>query len=331
MRFSIIGGGAWGATLAQVLLDNDHDVLIYERNPQHLEQLKMFQHPFFHVTLPHRLQVTDHLSVLLEYSDTIILAVPTKHYASLLKEIDSIHKAPKLWINVSKGFVLPNMMTMSQYMHQYYPHMMTYYVSLTGPSHAEEVIERNLTALVVSGPDDHKNQQIAEAFNNRYMRLYTSTDLIGAEVAGATKNAMAVASGMITSLEFGENARAALLTKGLQEMQRIVVAMQGQAFTTLSLTGVGDLIVTALSMQSRNFKAGLKIGQGMSREDIELLEKQTIEGFLTIEALYHIGNRHQLHLPIINTCYEIIFNKANFNDFIEKIRNHHVKNEQNSD
>ncbi len=330
MTFSFIGGGAWGATLAQVLLDNGHDVMIYEKNPNHRLLLEKHQHPFFKVTLPYGIKVTDSLQEVLSFSNYVVLAVPTKFFKSLVADIKHIIQDKKVFINVSKGFILPDLFTMSQYMHQALSQHIDHYFSLTGPSHAEEVIERNLTSLVCSGPDVPERIDIANAFNNPYMRLYMSDDLIGSEVSGATKNAIAVASGMLTALEYGENARAALLTKGLHEMKHIIKAFGGNENTATGLTGIGDLIVTGLSMHSRNFKAGLKIGQGMDREAIEQYEKQTIEGFLTIEALYQFKLAHQLNLPIIETAYEIIFNKRKINEIVEKILDQTVKLEQNS-
>lgn len=330
MTFSFIGGGAWGATLAQVLLDNGHDVMIYEKNPNHRLLLEKHQHPFFKVTLPYGIKVTDSLQDVLSFSHYVVLAVPTKFFKSLVADIKHIIQDKKVFINVSKGFILPDLLTMSQYMHQELSQHIDHYFSLTGPSHAEEVIERNLTSLVCSGPDVAERIDIAKAFNNRYMRLYMSDDLIGSEVSGATKNAIAVVSGMLTALEYGENARAALLTKGLHEMKHIIKAFGGNENTATGLTGIGDLIVTGLSMHSRNFKAGLKIGQGMERETIEQHEKQTIEGFLTIEALYRFKLADQLNLPIIEAAYEIIFKKRKINEIVEKILDHSVKIEQNS-
>jgi len=329
MTFSFIGGGAWGATLAQVLLDNGHEVMIYEINPSHRVLLEKHQHPFFKVTLPYGIKVTDQLEEALAFSEYIILAVPTKFFKSLVEELKKVMFANKVFINVSKGFILPELMTMSQYINVQLHDKMRYYFTLTGPSHAEEVIERNLTSLVCAGDDVDDRLIIANAFNNRYMRVYVSNDMLGSEVAGATKNAIAVASGILTSLEYGENARAALLTKGLQEMKSIIVAFGGHEETATGLTGIGDLIVTGLSMHSRNFKAGLKIGQGMDRLSIEQHEKQTIEGFLTIEALHAFGQQHQLVLPIIETSYEIIFNKRKISKIIEKILYHQVKLEKN--
>lgn len=329
MTFSFIGGGAWGATLAQVLLDNGHEVMIYEINPAHRLLLEKHQHPFFKVTLPYGIKVTDQLKEALTFSNHIILAVPTKVFKTLVADIKNLLLEKKTFINVSKGFILPELMTMSQYMYVHLEDRINHYFSLTGPSHAEEVIERNLTALVCSGDQHAYRQKIAQAFNNRYMRLYVSDDLIGSEVAGATKNAIAVVSGMLTALDYGENARAALLTKGLHEMKKIILAFGGQEETAIGLTGIGDLIVTGLSMHSRNFKAGLKIGQGMDFESIELNEKQTIEGFLTIQALYDFGKQKHLHLPIIETAYEIIFNKRKISEIVEKMLDHDVKLEQN--
>ena len=329
MTFSFIGGGAWGATLAQVLLDNGHEVMIYEINPSHRVLLEKHQHPFFKVTLPYGIKVTDQLEEALAFSEYIILAVPTKFFKSLVEDLKKVKFTNKVFINVSKGFILPELMTMSQYINVHLHDKMRHYFTLTGPSHAEEVIERNLTSLVCAGDDVEDRLIIANAFNNRYIRVYVSNDMLGSEVAGATKNAIAVASGILTSLEYGENARAALLTKGLHEMKSIIVAFGGHEETATGLTGIGDLIVTGLSMHSRNFKAGLKIGQGMDRLSIEQHEKQTIEGFLTIEALYAFGQQHQLDLPIIETSYEIIFNKRKISEIIEKILNHQVKLEKN--
>ena len=326
MKFSFIGGGAWGATLAQVLLDNKHEVMIYEKNPQHRTSLKQFKHPFFHVTLPQGLQVTDQLEEALAFSDDIVVAIPTKFIFDLTESLKNYPMELKTFINVSKGFILPSLLTVSQSFKKALPGIKNF-VSLTGPSHAEEVIERQLTTLVASCDDMDAATRIAEAFNNHYMRIYTSTDTIGCEIGGAVKNAIAVASGILTAIEFGENARAALLTRGLLEIKTVIEAFEGNPNSAYGLTGIGDLIVTALSMHSRNFKAGLKIGQGMTKDQIEAHEKQTIEGFNTIDALYRLMNEKNLHLPIIKGSYEIIFLGKKIEDLVSDIMNYQVKSE----
>jgi glycerol-3-phosphate dehydrogenase (NAD(P)+) len=327
MKFSFIGGGAWGATLAQVLLDNQHEVMVYEKNETHRKSLKAFKHPFFNVTLPQGLNVTDSLKEALSFSNDIVIAIPTKFIFQLTDELEQYDISNKTFINVSKGFILPSLLTVSQRFEEKLP-LMKAFVSLTGPSHAEEVIDRHLTTLVAASKNESEALRIANAFNNHYMRIYTSLDTIGCEVGGAVKNAIAVASGILTSLGYGENARAALLTRGLLEIKAVVESFHGDPSSVYGLTGIGDLMVTALSMNSRNFKAGLKIGQGMTRFQIEAHEKQTIEGFNTIEALYQLIMKHNLDLPIIKVCYKIIFLEENIDDLASEILNHTVKTEK---
>lgn len=327
MTFSFIGGGAWGATLAQVLLDNGHQVMIYEKNETHREKLKKHEHPFFHVTLPAGIEVTASLKDAIRFSNYIVVAIPTKYISSLLDELSRFDLKEKVMINVSKGFIMPERITISQAFEARLKQNMKSFVSLSGPSHAEEVIERNLTTLVSASNNEHESYVIANAFNNNYMRIYISNDPVGCEVGGATKNAIAVVSGMLTALEFGENARAALLTRGLLEIKKVIQFFGGQKDTAYGLTGLGDLMVTAQSMNSRNFKAGLKIGQGMTKENIESREKQTIEGFNTIQALHELAQEHNLSLSIIDASYKVIFEQKPMESIIKNILNHHVKHE----
>ena len=330
MTFSFIGGGAWGSTLAQVLLDNQHKVMIYEKNEAHRDALKKHQHPLFHVTLPHGIEVTDSLETALAFSNYIVVAIPTKFIIDVLKTLQAYDLKEKVFINVSKGFIMPELLTISQAFEQYLKHNMKAFVSLSGPSHAEEVIERNVTTLVSASTHATERDIVAKAFNNTYMRIYVSDDPIGCEVGGATKNAIAVTSGILTALDFGENARAALLTRGLMEIKNVIEYFGGKQETAYGLTGLGDLMVTAQSMHSRNFKAGLKIGQGMKKEDIESREKQTIEGFNTIYSLYHLAKDKGLKFPIIESTYKLIFNNFPVDTMIKSILNHQIKDEFHS-
>lgn len=329
MTFSFIGGGAWGATLAQVLLDNGHDVMIYEKNEAHAESLKHHQHPFFHVTLPYGLKVTNTLDDALAFSNYIIVAIPTKFIGSLIETLASKNLEQKVFINVSKGFILPELKTISQAFEIGLKNKFKAFVSLSGPSHAEEVIERKLTTLVAASKHVDARDIVAHAFNNDYMRIYVSNDPIGCEVGGATKNAIAVASGIMTALDFGENTRAALLTRGLIEIMTVIEAFGGKKETAYGLTGLGDLMVTAQSMNSRNFKAGLKIGQGMSKEAIENKEKQTIEGFNTIFALHELAEKNALNLPIIDVSYAVIYGNKSVEMLLKTLLKHQVKDELN--
>jgi glycerol-3-phosphate dehydrogenase (NAD(P)+) len=202
------------------------------------------------------------------------------------------------------------------------------FVALTGPSHAEEVILRKLTLLVAASNSLDHAKLVQSIFSNEsYLRIYTSTDLIGAEVGGAVKNAIAVVSGACTGLGLGENARAALISRGILEIVRVVEFMGGKKETAFGLTGIGDLIVTASSENSRNFQAGKKIGLGIPIDQIYLEQKQTIEGIRTIEALEQLSKQNGLELPLIHVAYEIISGKLLVTDAVSKLLSRDLKSE----
>ncbi|MFH0767666.1 MAG: NAD(P)H-dependent glycerol-3-phosphate dehydrogenase, partial [Bacillota bacterium] len=202
------------------------------------------------------------------------------------------------------------------------------FVVLTGPSHAEEVILRKLTLLVSSSKNLELAQEVQRIFSNdQYLRVYSSSDLIGCEFGGAVKNAIAVISGACTGLGLGENARAAVITRGIIEIVRVVEVMGGKRETAFGLTGIGDLIVTASSENSRNFTAGKKIGQGIPIEQIYAEQKQTIEGIRTIEAMHHLSQVYHIDLPLINVAYEILQNKLEVGEALKKMLSRDLKSE----
>ena len=194
------------------------------------------------------------------------------------------------------------------------------FVTLSGPSHAEEVIKRKLTVLVAASKKIEDAEFVQQLFSNKsYMRIYSSTDIIGVEVAGSVKNAIALVSGLCTGLGLGENARAALINRGALEIIRIVSALGGEKDTVYGLAGIGDLIVTASSMNSRNFQAGLKIGQGEDVDTVVNNSKMVVEGVRVLQSAHEIAKKYNLYLPIIETAYKVIFKKLNVNEAIETI------------
>jgi len=208
MKLSIIGGGAWGATLGQLLVDNGNEVVIYDINEQFVLTINQKHvHPFFDLPLPQTLLATNDLQEALAFSDYLVLAVPTKVMRSLLNTINSALKSPKYFINVSKGIEPDTSKRVSEIVEEVISndHLAGFAV-LTGPSHAEEVIRRKLTLLTIASKNMALAQSLQNVFSNdSYMRVYTSDDLIGCEVGGAVKNAIAVVSGMATGLDMGEN------------------------------------------------------------------------------------------------------------------------------
>ncbi len=329
MKVSIIGGGAWGTTLAQTLHDNGHQVLIYDLNPNAVDKINHHFHPFFDTVLPEGVVATTNLQEVVSFSNYFLLSIPTKAVRPALKNINALLIEKSVFINVSKGIEPDTLKRVSEIVEEEInEEHLRGFVVLTGPSHAEEMILRKITLLVSASKDLELAQEIQSIFSNeQYLRVYTSSDLIGCEVGGAVKNAIAVVSGVCTGLGLGENARAAVITRGIVEIIKVVEIMGGKRETAFGLTGIGDLIVTASSENSRNFTAGKKIGLGQTVEEIYAEQKQTIEGFRTIEAMHHLSLKHHVELPMINVAYDILFNGMKVSDGLQKLLSRDLKSE----
>ena len=330
MKVSIIGGGAWGTTLAQVLKDNNHEPFIYEINDSYVEKINNDHiHPIFKNPLDKTIRATNNLSEAINYSNIYLLAVPTKVVRDVLNKMNEYLTEKSIFINVSKGLEPDTLKRVSEIVSDEIDESkLKGYVCLTGPSHAEEVIERQVTLLVSASLDEELALLVQKMFNNQsYMRIYTSSDLIGSEVGGAVKNAIAVISGATTGIGLGENARAAVITRGILEVVKVVEIMGGKKETAFGLTGIGDLIVTASSENSRNFQGGKKIGKGLTQEEIYKESTQTIEGFRKIYALQGLSEKYNIELPMINIAYQILEGKLTANEAVEKLLKRELKSE----
>lgn len=330
MKVSFIGGGSWGSTLANLLSDNGHETLVYDINLDTVNLInESHAHPFFEAKLNDDIRATNNLKEAVDYSDILVLGVPTKAMRSVMENIKSLVNKPKLFINVSKGIEPNTLLTVSGIANEIFTEKeMKGFVTLSGPSHAEEVIERKLTVLVAASNNIKDAEFVQNIFSNHtYMRVYSSLDLIGVEVSGSVKNAIALVSGVCTGLGLGENARAALIDRGALEIVRIATVLGGQKETVYGLTGIGDLIVTASSMNSRNFQAGLKIGKGEDVEEVVSNSKMVVEGVRVLQSAHEIAIKYNLYLPIIETTYKVIFEKLNVNEAIEIILNTKLKKE----
>ena len=322
MKVGFIGGGSWGSTLANLLSDNGHETLIYDINGDTVDLINSKHiHPFFESQINEDVVATTNLDEVVNYSDLLVLCVPTKVIRQVMVDAKKYINSPKLFINVSKGIEPKTLLTVSGIAEEVFTSdEMKGFVTLSGPSHAEEVIERKLTLLVAASKNIADAVLVQNLFsNNTYMRVYCSTDIIGVEVAGSVKNAIALVSGVCTGLGLGENARAALIDRGALEIIRIVSVLGGQKETVYGLAGIGDLIVTASSMNSRNFQAGLKIGQGEDVDSVVNNSKMVVEGVRVLQSAHEIALKYDLYLPIIETAYKVIFEKLNVNEAIETI------------
>lgn len=330
MKIGVIGGGSWGTTLSQALSDNGHDVLIRDINQDFVNKINnLHVHPFFNCKIPDNIKATIDLNEIVSFSDTLVLCVPTKFMRGVLEELNSIITSKKTFINVSKGIEPGTSLLVSQIIDEVInKEYINSYVVLSGPSHAEEMIERKFTCLVSASKDINEAKRIQELFSNdEYLRVYTSTDVIGVETGGAIKNAIAVVSGISTGLGLGENARAALITRGIRETIKVVEVLGGNKETAYGLSGIGDLIVTASSMNSRNFQAGLRIGKGENVTDVLNTSKQVVEGVRAIEAAHEIALHNNIELPVINLAYSVLFENVDIKEAIKLILHRDLKQE----
>jgi glycerol-3-phosphate dehydrogenase (NAD(P)+) len=330
MKIGIIGGGSWGTTLAQVLYDNNHKSLIYDINEKYVDKINNHIHPTFNLEIPNELKGTVDLKEVINYSNYLLIALPTAAIRDVLKKINKLLTKKTYFINVSKGIEPHTFRRVSEIVSEEIdPKYLGGFVVLTGPSHAEETIQRKLTLLTAASYNEELAINIQNIFSNtKYMRVYRTNDLIGAEVGGAAKNAISIVSGAATGLNMGENARAALITRGVVEIVKLVEIMGGDRETAFGLTGVGDLIVTASSENSRNFQAGKRIGEGVPLDQVLGEATQTIEGVRSIMAFHEMALSKNLDLPIISSAYHVLFDNLDIKEAITLLLTRELREEK---
>lgn len=310
MKVVVIGSGSWGTGLAQVLCDNHVDVMIYGNCEEEIRDINENHQNgkyFKDVAINPKLRATSDIQVV-KGSDIILLSVPTIAIESVCKEIDAIIDRKTIIVNASKGFHPETFERMSCVIRENIsPEHLRSVVSLIGPSHAEEVVVRMLTTICAISLNEEDARTVQETFSNDYLRIYTGNDEIGSEVGVAVKNAIAVASGVLYGLGYGDNTRAALITRGLMEMTRFGIAMGGRQETFMGLTGIGDLIVTCTSHHSRNFQAGFEIGKANSAEVFWKNNTKTVEGVRTAKAVHETALKLGIDMPIVNEIYQVLF------------------------
>ena len=310
MKSVIIGSGSWGTALAQVLQDNNQDVIVYGIMQDEVDDINNNHNNskyFGDVELNPDLKATMDISVVKD-ADIVLLAVPTFAIESICQQIDALLTKKTIVINVAKGFHPETNERMSEIIRRSISEdHLSSVVSLIGPSHAEEVVVRLLTSIDAVSLSEKDAETVQQLFSNKYLRIYTGTDEVGSELGVAIKNVMAIASGIIAGLGYQDNTRAALITRGLQEMIRFGVHFGGQYKTFIGLTGVGDLIVTCTSVHSRNFEAGYKIGKENDVTNFFATNKKTVEGVRTAKIVHRIAEANGIEMPICEEVYQILY------------------------
>lgn len=330
MKISICGSGSWGTALAQVLADNHHDVLIWgimEEEVRDINENHQNSKYFPDTQINPDIHAVSDLKEI-KGSDLVLLAVPTGAVESVCQNLNEILDKKTIFINVAKGYHPVTHERLSVVIRRTIKEeLFQDVVSLIGPSHAEEVILRMLTTVNAVCENEESAKLVQVLFSNGYFRVYRSRDVVGAENGVAVKNIIALASGILEGLGGGDNARAALMTRGLAEMARFGTFKGGKAETYLGLTGVGDLIVTCTSVHSRNFQAGLMIGQNDSADLFWKTNTKTVEGVNACKVVYEEAVKNHISMPITSEVYKVLYENEKPSRAIERLMNRELKSE----
>ncbi len=327
-KISVLGSGGWGTSLALLLNDNEHEVKLwcYEKDvADEINELHTNENYLGDVKIPASLiAFTDSREI--EKSDIIVNTIPTQYIRKTLSE-QKFNFKNKLIINGSKGIENKSLMRISEIFTSAFDVPKENFAVITGPSHAEEVSRKMPTTVVTASARKSNTKLIQKLFSNNYFRVYRNKDVTGCELGGSLKNVIALAAGVIDGLGYGDNTKAALITRGLTEMSRLGTALGASPLTFSGLSGLGDLIVTCNSKHSRNRLVGEKIGKGMSLDEVLQTMKMVAEGVNTTESAVQLGRKLKIELPIAEKMYEILFYNISPLDAINDLMNRDFKKE----
>ena len=325
-NIAIIGSGSWGIALAIHLANNENNVKVWSFTQEETDLINKERKCKFlpNAKLPENICCTLSFEEALKDTDFILHVTPSKFTREIFKQYKQ-YVGNKPVIICSKGFEKESLKTLDEVIKEEMPEARI--GVLSGPSHAEEVSIAIPTVLVIASKDEEIKKQIQDTFMGPNMRIYTSNDVKGVELGGALKNIIAFCAGVAAGIGLGDNTFAALVTRGLSELTRLGVALGGEKETFYGLSGLGDLIVTCLSEHSRNRRAGKLIGQGKTLEEAKKEVGMVIESIDNIDVAYALGKKHNVEMPIIETAYNVIYNKLDPKTAVNNLMTREKKNE----
>lgn len=311
-KIGVLGAGTWGTALARLLAVNGHDVTMWSALPEELKSMATtHRHPNLPgMELPATMHYTADVAEICTGRDMLVFAVPSVFVRSTAKKAAKYIPDGQVIVDVAKGIEEKTLMTMSEIIEDELAkvpgHEACRVVALSGPTHAEEVARDLPTLIVAASEDESAAKQVQKTFTNANFRVYTNNDRRGVELGGAIKNVIALAVGVALGLGYGDNAKAALITRGNAELSRLGVAMGCQASTFAGLSGMGDLIVTCTSMHSRNLHAGMLMGRGMDAETAKKEVGQVVEGINALPAAHKLAKKYKVEMPIVEVVADIL-------------------------
>lgn len=319
-KIGVIGAGSWGTALALLLHTNGHQVTVWSIVEAEIEMLKTtheHKDKLPGVKLPEDMEFTTDLKTAIEGKELLVLAVPSPFTRSTAKLMSKYVADGQILVNVAKGIEEGTLMTLSEIILEEIPQADV--AVMSGPSHAEEVGRRIPTTIVVGAESRKTAEFISNCFMNEVFRVYVSPDVLGIELGGSLKNVVALAAGIADGLGYGDNTKAALITRGIAEITRLGVAMGGKAETFSGLSGIGDLIVTCASMHSRNRRAGILIGQGKTMDEAMTEVKMVVEGVYSAKAAMALSKKYNIQLPIIEQVNKVLFENKPADEAVKEL------------
>jgi len=311
MKISVLGAGGWGTTLAILLHYNGHNVTLWEYKKSYAKELikrRINTDYLPSIKIPKEILITSDIEESTDDKNLIVLAVPSQFLRAVVKKINYQRIEDAILVSVSKGIEKNTLMTMSRMLKDVFSHISENQIGvISGPSHAEEVSHRVPTAVVAASVDIETSKTIQAAFMTSYFRVYSSTDIYGVELGGAFKNIIAIGAGIIDGAGFGDNTKAAIMTRGVAEISRLGLAMGARMETFAGLSGMGDLIVTCMSRHSRNRYVGEQIGKGKKLKEVLQSMEQVAEGVETTRSAKQLASKVGIETPITNEVYKILF------------------------
>lgn len=323
----VLGSGGWGTAIALLLLENNHNVTLWSFTKEECDEISSCRENkrcLPGIKIPDEINLTWDINCC-KNQDIIVIATPSHGVRGVAKLMSGIVPDGQIVLNISKGIEEGSYLTMSQVLKEELPHCRV--AVMSGPSHAEEVSRKIPTTNVVASDSAEVTGLIQDAFMTPNFRIYTNNDILGVELGGSIKNIIALCCGILDGLGCGDNTKAALMTRGLAEMQRLGVAMGANAETFSGLSGMGDLIVTCTSMHSRNRRAGILIGQGKSVDEAQKEVNMVVEGVRSCKAAKELADKMNVEMPIIEEAYGVLFGGKNPADAIGNLMQRAKKHE----
>ncbi|MGX6961337.1 NAD(P)H-dependent glycerol-3-phosphate dehydrogenase [Vagococcus xieshaowenii] len=334
-KVAVLGTGSWGLALAQTLVENGHEVILWGRDVSQVTELNEYHTNKAYlpeIVFPDTLKATTSMGDAVKDADAVLFVVPTKAIRDVARQfVEVVHTQPVI-IHASKGFEQETHLRISEILAEEIPETKRKdIVVLSGPSHAEEVAVHDLTTITAASKNEDYAEYVQELFSNGYFRVYTNDDVIGVETGAALKNIIALGAGAIHGLGLGDNAKAAIMTRGLAEITRLGVAMGADPLTFIGLSGFGDLIVTCTSIHSRNWRTGDMLGKGKSLDEILSSMGMIVEGVSTTKSAYELAQQLEVEMPITEAIYQVLYENKDVNYVIKEMMLRDSKSEKEFD